>query len=138
MAARQQDTAPGSQQAGSQQLQRGHSVWLAPERFEAKDFSPDQCVAELRRYVSVDTRLLATLGGMLVVRTSADMSVFAGPTPNSQGRTADAPCSPEEQGASHCRPGFRTQISKQEWSGRHKQFMGLAQTFKLDHSPAYH
>lgn len=28
-------------------------VWLAPERFEAADFSPDVCVADLRRYVSL-------------------------------------------------------------------------------------
>lgn len=27
-------------------------VWLAPEQFEAADFSPDVCVAEYRRYVS--------------------------------------------------------------------------------------
>lgn len=27
-------------------------MWLNPEKFEALDFSPDQAVAELRRYVS--------------------------------------------------------------------------------------
>lgn len=69
MTARQAESVASSQQQAGQQLQRGHSVWLAPERFERPDFSPDQCVAELRRYVS---------GGRLVdahiahVRTAAD------------------------------------------------------------------
>jgi hypothetical protein len=51
---------------GTHQLQphgraaQHHSVWLAPERFEAPDFSPDPCVAELRRYVSVWGRWGAT------------------------------------------------------------------------------
>jgi hypothetical protein len=53
MASRHPDQTPSNQPQGGQQLQRGHSVWLAPERFEAAEFSPDQCVAELRRYVSI-------------------------------------------------------------------------------------
>lgn len=66
MAARQNDTAPGNQQQGGQQLQRGHSVWLAPERFEAKDFSPDQCVAELRRYVRRHQCVMIELQGSVL------------------------------------------------------------------------
>lgn len=94
MAARQPEPVPAQQQG--QQLHRGHSVWLAPDRFEVPDFSPDQCVAELRRYVS------ATQWGRhmeLRGRSSTCFGVPAGATANSEGRAADSSRPPEEPGA---------------------------------------
>lgn len=75
--------AAGQQAAGQQQLQRGHSVWLAPERFESADFSPDQCVAELRRYVSAQGSIcvcvwcLASLGAGSTTTTAGTTLLVA-------------------------------------------------------------
>jgi hypothetical protein len=76
------------------------SVWLKPERFEASDFSPDLCVSDLRRYVSIwRSSLCAVLhvygfGSPVssATRLPTDSCLHldrpAGPVTNSQGRTA--------------------------------------------------
>lgn len=80
----QQQAAAAAGQQQQQQLQRGHSVWLAPERFAAADFSPDQCVAELRRYVPLPTvkaelqQHLVRLKNKLVEALNEDYSDYVG------------------------------------------------------------
>eukprot|EP00879_Flechtneria_rotunda_P033586 GHRR01037215.1.p2 GENE.GHRR01037215.1~~GHRR01037215.1.p2 ORF type:complete len:125 (+),score=32.82 GHRR01037215.1:412-786(+) len=80
--------APGAQddQSRAPVLHRTSTVpvWLAPERFEAADFNPDICVADLRRYVPLPTvkaelqAYLVHLKNKLVEAINEDYSDYVG------------------------------------------------------------